>query len=398
MKIVAINSVSYGSTGNIMFQISEIAKRHSHEVFLYTKAWKGYKTINENHKLIGNYFENGVHVVLSRITGLNGCFAIYGTWKLIKELERINPDIIHLHNLHFWCLNLPMLFKYIKKHNIRTIWTLHDCWTFTGHCPHFALIKCDKWKTGCGKCPQYKKYPESYFDRSKIMFKLKRKWFNGVSDLTLVTPSKWLYDLVKQSYLKEYNAKLIYNGIDLSIFKPTNNNHRNIYKIEHKYVILGVSFNWGIGKGLDVFIELSKKMNEKYQIVLVGTDDDTDKILPESIISIHKTSNQTELAKLYTMADVFVNPTREEVLGLVNIEALACGTPVITFNTGGSPECIDENCGVVVECDDIKTLMLEIIRICEEKPFTAESCVERAKRFDKNIKYNEYIDLYGDLC
>ena len=302
--------------------------------------------------------------------------------------------MIHLHNLHGWYINFPLLFKYIKKNNIRVIWTLHDCWTFTGHCPHFDMIGCEKWKTGCYQCPQIGEYPASYADISKWMYKHKKQWFTGVEDMTLVTPSEWLANLTRQSFLKDYPVKVINNGIDLSIFKPTESDFRKKYDLEDKFILLGVAFGWGKRKGLDVFIELSKRLDERYQIVLVGTDENVDKQLPKNIISIYRTQNQTELAEIYTAADLFVNPTREENFPTVNIESLACGTPIVTFRTGGSPEIIDESCGVVVEKDDIDGMQKEIERIYEKRPFGQEDCVKRAQNFDMNDKFAEYVELY----
>ena len=228
------------------------------------------------------------------------------------------------------------------------------------------------------------------------MYRLKKKWFTGVKDMTIVTPSQWLAELAKQSFLKDYPVKVINNGIDLSVFKPTESDFRKKYGIpENKYLLLGVAFDWGVRKGLDVFIELFKRLpQEQFQIILVGTNKNIDKRLPKGIISIHRTQNQTELAEIYTAADVFINPTREEVLGLVNIESLACGTPVITFDTGGSPECIDETCGAVVPCGDVNALEKEILRVCKQKIYTREDCIKRAKAFDQNEKYEEYVSLY----
>ena len=286
-----------------------------------------------------------------------------------------------------------MLFRYIKKNNVKVIWTMHDCWALTGHCANFDMVGCDKWKTECKKCPQYRDYPKSLFDNSKFMHKNKKKWFLGVKDLTIVTPSNWLEGIVKQSFLKDYPVKVINNGIDLTVFKPTESNFREKYNLKDKFILLGVAFGWGERKGLDVFIELSKRLSEEYQIVLVGTDDNTDKLLPDNIISIHRTQNQTELAEIYTAADLFVNPTREENFPTVNIEALACGTPVLTFNTGGSPEIIDESCGAVVAKNDIDSLEKEIYSF-KESFQSFSHCIARARTFNEAEKYLEYIKLY----
>ena len=308
--------------------------------------------------------------------------------------------MIQLHNLHNCYINLPLLFRFIKKHKIPVVWTLHDCWSFTGQCAYFDMIKCSKWKSGCHNCQQTHIYPSSYVDRTKEMWKLKKKWFCGVENMTLVTPSQWLADCVKESYLGDYQTQVIYNGIDLNVFNMVNSDAKKKYNIpENKFLLLGVSFGWSERKGLDVFNELAERLDfEKYQIVLVGTNDKTDELLHPNIISIHKTNNQTELAEIYSAADVFVNPTREEALGLVNIEANACGLPVVTFRSGGSPECINAESGSVVERDDVNALEKEIIRICESKPFSKENCRKQAAKFDLNVKFAEYLDLYERIA
>lgn len=399
MKTVLINSCNFGSTGNIMLEIAETAENGGYTAAVcYPQSRDNSRKQKEKDFVIGTRFSRNIHLQLAGITGLNGCFSYFSTLKLLKKLDKVKPDIIHLHNLHNCYINLSMLFKYIKKHNIKTVWTLHDCWAFTGHCPHFDMIGCDKWKTGCYSCPQYKEYPKSLFDNSKYMYRLKKKWFTDIKDMTIVTPSEWLASLVKESYLKDYPVKVINNGIDLNVFKPTESDFRKKYALENKYIVLGVAFGWGRRKGLDVFIELEKRFDkEKYKIVLVGTDDNIDKLLPDNIISIHRTQNQTELAKIYSAADVFANPTREENYPTVNMEALACGTPVVTFNTGGSPEMLDETCGAAVAKDDNDAMYNEIIRICETKPYSMEACIKKAKGFDKNEKFGEYIRLYEVL-
>ena len=340
MRIVQINGGAKGSTGKIMMGIADVARTQGHEVMCASPITSTNRDAGANcgYYRIGTYNSRRVNVAFARITGYNGCFAWVETYKLLKKIDEFQPDIIHLHNLHDSYINLPMLFSYIKKHDIPVVWTLHDCWAFTGHCPHFTIAKCDKWKTGCHGCKQYKDYPASIFDNSELMWKLKKKWFTGVKNMTIVTPSEWLAGLAKESYLKEYPIQVINNGIDLDVFKPTKSDFREKYGISpSECVILGVSFGWNYKKGLDCFVKLRNELNEQYRIVLVGTDSSIDKQLPSGIVSIHRTQNQKELAEVYSAADVFFNPTREEVLGLVNLESLACGTPVVTFNTGGSP-------------------------------------------------------------
>ena len=398
MNIVQINGGTVGSTGKIMLGISTVCTDEKQRTLCAAPEVPSGNKIGQNYYIIQNNNHRKINVLFDRITGRHNMHSKIATEKLLKVISGFKPDIIQLHNLHEAYINLPMLFKYIKKHNIKTVWTLHDCWAFTGHCPHFDIVGCDKWKTGCYDCPQYKDYPKSFFDNSKYMYRLKKKWFTGVKNMTIVTPSEWLAGLVKESYLKDYPVKVINNGIDLNVFKPTESDFREKYGCENKYIVLGVAFGWGKRKGLDVFIELEKRLDkEKYKIVLVGTDDSVDKLLPENIISIHRTQNQTELAEIYTAADVFANPTREENYPTVNMESVACGTPVVTFNTGGSPEMLDETCGAVAEKDDTDAMYNEIIRICETKPYSEEACLKKANGFDAWRKFENYVQLYRKI-
>ena len=402
MKVVEINIYHAGSTGKIMLQIASTARRKGHLVKTCSPArfLRGNKTdmpFIEDHTYWGSKSEFYVHNYVGMLLGRNGTFSHRGTRKLIRELKNFNPDIIHLHNIHAFCINLPMLFGYIKKNNIKVIWTLHDCWAFTGHCAHFAFAKCDKWKTRCHHCPQPRVYPKMYLDTSKKMYELKRKWFCGIENMTIVTPSQWLCNLVKESFLKNYPVKVINNGIDLSIFKPTESGFRSKYGCEDKKILVGVASTWGAGKGLDVFLELAKRLDDGYRIVLVGLDKNYVSNIPENVIAIKRTENQQQLAEIYTTADLFVNPTREDTYPTVNIEALACGTPILTFKTGGSPEIIDETCGSVVDVDDISTMEREIIRILKDKPYSKEACLKKAKTFDMNDRFEEYVELYEEV-
>ncbi len=401
MRVVQINGGAKGSTGKIMMGIAEVARAQGHEVMCASPITTTNRDAGEDcgYYRIGTFNSRRVNVALARITGFNGCFAWFETYKLLKKIDEFKPDIIHLHNLHDSYINLPMLFSYIKKHNVPTVWTLHDCWAFTGQCPHFTIVKCDKWKVGCHNCPQYKEYPASLYDNTKKMWQLKKKWFTGVKNMTIVTPSEWLAGLARESCLKQYPIEVINNGIDLNVFKPTHSNFRKQYGIPgDKYIVLGVSFAWGYRKGLDCFVEMAEKLGEQYQIVLVGTDDEIDKNLPHNIISIHRTQNQKELAEIYSAADVFVMPTREENYPTVNMEAIACGTPVVTFDTGGSPEMLDDKTGIVVEANDIEATKKAIKDICEKKRCNDEEyIVAYSKNFDMKKRFAEYIELYANV-
>ena len=401
VRIVQINGGAKGSTGKIMMGIADVARAQGHEVMCASPITTTNRDAGEDcgYYRIGTFNSRRVNVALARITGFNGCFAWLETYKLLKKIDEFKPDIIHLHNLHDSYINLSMLFSYIKKHNVPTVWTLHDCWAFTGQCPHFTIVKCDKWKAGCHNCPQYKEYPASLYDNTKKMWQLKKKWFTGVKNMTIVTPSEWLAGLARESYLKQYPIEVINNGIDLNVFKPTHSNFREQYGIPgDKYIVLGVSFAWGYRKGLDCFVEMAEKLGEQYQIVLVGTDDEIDKNLPHNIISIHRTQNQKELAEVYSAADVFVMPTREENYPTVNMEAIACGTPVVTFDTGGSPEMLDDKTGIVVEANDIEAIKKAIKDICEKKRCNDEEyIVAYSKNFDMKKRFAEYIELYANV-
>ncbi len=229
MRVVEVNMTHNGSTGKIMFGIADIARKKGHQVWTfspryYQKGQDGIWPEIDGHTYFGSVTENKLHLRLSQITGLHGFFSIMGTKQLLKKLDEIKPDVLHLHNLHNWTINLPLLFRYIKKHDIAVVWTLHDCWSFTGKCPHFTMVQCERWKTGCNRCPQVKEYPQSLVDQTKFMWKMKKRWFTGVKNMTIVTPSQWLAGLVKQSYLKDYPVQVINNGIDLNVFKPTQDN------------------------------------------------------------------------------------------------------------------------------------------------------------------------------
>lgn len=391
MKIVQINTTcGAGSTGKICMAVSQILTENKTENYILYSSAKSEYSFGIKYS---NILSVKLQALYSRIAGNYGFDAKHTTKKLIKTLKKINPDIIHIHNIHSHACNLEILFNYIRKNNIKTYWTFHDCWAFTGYCPHFDMIGCDKWKSQCYNCIQSSQF-SWFFDRSKYLYNKKKQILSNLN-LTIITPSEWLAGLVKQSFLKDYPVKVINNGIDLSIFKPTKSNFREKYNIEDKFIILGVAYGWGIRKGLDVFCKLSEQLeNDKYKIVLVGTDDNVDKQLPDTIISIHRTQNQTELAEIYTAADLLINPTREENYPTVNMEAIACGTPVLTFDTGGSPEILDNECGSIVPKDDIDAMFKEIIRISSDKPYLVDACLNKAKEFNMDDRFSEYIKLY----
>lgn len=389
MKVVQINTTcGIGSTGKISVEISRALSRNNIENYILCSKNNGYPL---GVQCSCNAYIK-VQAIRSRVLGNYGFNSKTATNKMIREMEHIQPDIVHLHNIHGHDCDLEALFSYFRQKKRKLLWTFHDCWAFTAYCPHFTMMKCEKWRSQCSKCIQRQEY-SWLFDGSKRLFERKKELFQGL-DLTIITPSQWLADLVQQSFLKDYPVKVINNGINLGMFKPTESDFRRQYGAEGKKIVLGVAFDWGRRKGLDVFVEMAARLSDDYQIVLVGTNDKIDKLLPHNIISIHRTQNQQELVQIYSAADVFVNPTREENYPTVNMEALACGTPVLTFKTGGSPEIIDETCGSVVDCDDVDAMEKEIIRICSDRPYPEEHCLRKARSFDQNERFEEYVKLY----
>ena len=396
IKVLQINTCNFGSTGNIMLNISKTAQENGYISYVaYANSRTNKKKKVENSILIGSIIERNLHLKLAYYTGRNGCFSVLGTRKFLKKIDELKPDIIHLHNLHNCYINLQMLFNFIKEKDIPVVWTLHDCWAFTGQCPHFTMAKCEKWKNGCYECPQYKEYPASKVDRTQKMYTLKREWFTGVENLTIVTPSQWLADKVAESFLGYYPIKVINNGIDFSIFKPSTSDFRERYRLQSKKVLLGVASVWGKRKRLNIFVELSKMLSEKYKIVLVGLSTEQINSLPDNIIGLPPTNTPKELAKIYSAADWFINPSMEETMGLVSVEALACGTPAIVSNFTAVPKMIDPDCGIVVKKNDADGFYEAIATL--GRSFLQEDCLKHARKFDMNEKYNEYIDIYNKI-
>lgn len=337
-KILFINSVCNGSTGSICKNLYKAAQKAGHTcciAFGRGNAPEDFNTIK-----IGNNFNLYTHILKARLFDASGFGSTLATKKFIKEVDKFKPDIIHLHNVHGYYINIEILFKYLKAHpEIKKIWTLHDCWSFTGHCAYYTYLKCEKWKSECkGDCPNKKEYPKTIFSNIQSNFEKKKNIFLGVKNLILITPSNWLRKEVSKSYLSDYTVQVINNGVDTKIFKPTESNIKEKYHISDKKVVLGVASVWDKRKGLDTFIELSKNINKNYQIVLIGLKSSDTKKLPDNIVGINRTENIQELVEWYSAAEVYFNPTLEDNYPTTNLEAIACGTPVVTFNTGGSPE------------------------------------------------------------
>ena len=342
MKILMINVVcGIRSTGRICTDLADALTERGHEV----KIAYGREAVPEKYQKyavrIGSDFDVKLHGVKSRLFDQTGFGSAKATRKFIEWVKEYDPDVIHLHNIHGYYINIEILFDYLKTCGKRILWTLHDCWAFTGHCSHFTYVKCDRWKTGCNNCPQKKEYPASIIlDNSKQNWIKKKELFTGIPNMTIITPSEWLAGLVKESYLKEYPVTVINNGIDTDVFQPTPSDFRQRYHLEDKTILLGVASTWNDRKGFGDFIKLSEMLDDSYKIVLVGLSDKQMKLIPQNILGITRTNSTKELAQIYTAADVFLNLTYEDNYPTVNLEAQACGTPVITYDTGGSVESV----------------------------------------------------------
>lgn len=394
MKVLQINSVcGIRSTGRICTDLAEILEQNGHKC----KIAYGRETVPERYMKyavrIGTDTDVKIHALQSRVFDNAGFGSKKATDKFIEWVKEYNPDVIHLHNIHGYYINIDVLFSYLAKADKPIIWTLHDCWAYTGHCAYYSYAKCGKWRNGCMHCPQKKGYPSSLvFDSSKKNWERKKTLFTSVKKMTLATPSRWLANQVEQSFLSKYPVKVIPNGIDLNVFKPTPSDFRKKHDLEGKKIILGVASIWDARKGLNDFIELSKRLNKEFKIVLVGLSEEQIKELPGNILGVTRTNDVKELAEIYTAADVFFNSSREETMGLTTIEAMACGTPVVVFNCTAVPEVVDERCGAVCEeisIDCAKACIDDVMR----RHFKPIECCEK---YQKENRYLEYCRSYED--
>jgi len=401
MKILQINTtVNTGSTGRIAEDIGRVIISEGHESYIAYSRPGSEKSKSQLIK-IGTKADVYLHGILTRLFDLHGFGSKAVTQNFIKKLDHVNPDVIGLHNLHGYYLNIEVLFSYLKKVQKPVVWTFHDCWPFTGHCSYFDSVNCERWISGCYSCPLKTKYPASYgLDNSKFNYKKKRELFTGLNNLTIVTPSKWLAELAGKSFLGDYPIEVIHNGIDLDTFRVNDDSLPVNLKNSGKKIVLGVASIWDKRKGLEDFVKLSKISGGKYNIVLVGLSNAQIKSLPAEITGIARTESVKELAALYSLADVFVNPTLSDNFPTTNIEALACGTPVVTYNTGGSPEAIDNSTGIVIEKGDIEQVHQSVLEIlCKDKSDYQKKCRNRAvKYFNKKDRYMDYLNLYEQKC
>ncbi|MBU1564000.1 MAG: glycosyltransferase [Proteobacteria bacterium] len=400
MKVLQINTtINSASTGRIAEDIGNLLLLNNHESHI--AFGRGNRPSSSKQIRIGNKWDITWHGVKSHLLDRHGFGSKIATQWLVAKIQEIGPDLIHLHNLHGYYLNVEELFNFLKTVNLPVVWTMHDCWPFTGHCSYFTYVDCYKWQTECFHCPNKHAYPQSWWlDNSKNNFYRKKLLFTGLKHMVLVAPSQWLGDHLSCSFLQSYPVKIIHNGINLDLFRPSVNNGAKLkYGIDSRNMILGVASVWQKRKGLDDFIELNSLKNQDAAIVLVGLTPSQIKKLPKGIIGISRTENIKELAALYSVADVFVNPTWVDNFPTTNIEALACGTPVVTYNTGGSPEAIDARTGIVVERGNIQELWRAVETIFEHgKDHFKQECRQRAEQmFSSRDRYDDYYQLYLEM-
>lgn len=390
LKILQINCVcGYGSTGNITLDLYRELERAGNQCCI--AYGRGSAPKNVRSYRIGSNMDVYIHAGISRITDRHGFYSRRATKKFVKWMQQYEPDVIHLHNLHGYFINIKLLFLALKEMRKPVIWTLHDCWTFTGHCAHYSAIRCERWKEGCEYCPQLNKYPASWFlDASRKNYCDKRRLFTKLEKMVIVTPSKWLANQIAESYLKEYPVEVIYNGVDMEIFRPRKSNFREKFHLQGKKIILGVANVWNEGKGLSIFIELAEKLDDAYKIVLVGMTKKQINKLSSDILAIERTADRHELAEIYTAADLYLNPSEGETFGLTTVEALACGTKVLVNNSTALPEIVGYKNEMILDDRNI----IKSITCAIDNNISQSDNRALAEKYEKYRQIQQYMKLY----
>ena len=392
-------SLALGSTGRISEDIATLARTAGWDTYMaHGSRYVGRSEMIPIH--VGSKLDEYIHFAQGLVLDNHGLGSKSATKRFLEQLDTVQPDVVHMHNIHGYYLNYPLLFDYLKKKQIPVIWTLHDCWAFTGHCSHFITAKCEKWKKeGCHDCSLKKSYPKSFVDNSRRNFELKKKYFTSLDQVIVVSVSEWLKSNVDQSFLSVYPGKVIYNGVDTTVFQPINNNIKKDLGIEGKKLLIGVATSWNNSKGLNDYYQLAKMLPSDYQIVLIGLSTKQIEELPKDIIGITRTNNQQELVQYYSAADIVLNLSYAETFGLTTVEGFACGTPSIVYNATASPELISDETGIIVEPGDIKGVCDAIsVMIQRGNEYYSTNCRKRAvEKFDKIVQFQKYIELYDHL-
>lgn len=392
------------STGRIMQEIGELAMQNGWESYVaYSYGRDGIKDCQSRLLPIGNKWDVLRHGIVTRLFDRHGLSSNAVTSKFISQIKELQPDVIHIHNIHGYFLNYRLLFEYLSRCHIPVIWTVHDCWLYTGHCYYYSYVGCNKWQSGCRYCPQKREFPASlWFDRSQQNYADKKAAFTSMPRnlLTIVPVSQWIREEMAHSFLRDYEYRIIHNGINTETFKLFDGEEIKLrYQLQGKHIFLGVASIWSKEKGLKDFIQLARLLREDEVIVLVGIKPKEQRLLPKNIIGIARTENTRQLAELYSAADAFVNLTWQDNYPTVNLEAIACGTPVVTYRTGGSIEVITPSTGIVVEQGDLSGV-LKAVRTIESKGkgYYTQPCRNYAlAHFCKEERYADYLTLYDEL-
>ena len=390
-------SCNSGAIGRIAEQINLRASEKGWDTF-FAYGRIAHLPVGSQLIHVGCMMDEYLHYAEHRIFDNEGLASRHATRTLIRKISEISPDIIHLHNIHDHWLNYEILFRYLKQIDIPIVWTQHDCWSFTGGCYHFAISGCKKWKNECSKC-FINQGILPLRDCSKKHYYKKKELFNGPPKLTLVTVSHWLEGLLRQSFLKNNRIEVIYNGVDLEIFKPQTSKIKENLNIEGKILLVAVATAWSLHKGLNDYISLSSRLPENVKLLMVGVNDKQRKMLPKEILCMDRTQNVKELAEIYSGADIVLNLSYEETFGMTTAEGFACGTPGIVYNCTASPELISDETGEIVQAGDIDGVLGAIDKIIKRGgDYYTPQCRKRAcEMFDMNKNFESYIKLYEDL-
>ena len=399
MKVLQINSVcGIRSTGRICTDLAQVLEQQGHAC----RIAYGRETVPAQYRRfavrIGNELGVRLDGVQTRLFDNAGFHSAAATKRFLAWVKEYDPDVIHLHNLHGYYIHIGLLFEYLKESGKPVVWTLHDCWPFTGHCAHFAAQGCQKWQRECNKCPLRGEYPASlFFDNSRNNYRRKKDLFKGLAQMQIVTPSDWLGNCIGQSFLGNYPVTTIRNGVDLSLFRAEKSEFIHRYGLETKRIVLGVASAWSKHKGLDAFYRLAELLGEGYQVVLVGLTPAQMETVPSNVLGIQRTDSIQELAQIYAAAYVHVSMSREETMGMTLIEANACGTPVIVFDSTALPEIVTQKTGVVLQ-EHTAEAVAEVLRETDfSKEKYAAACISHAQGFAKNEMYAKYIELYRSM-
>lgn len=395
MRVLQINSFGNLSTGKIAADIQRVLTERGHEgclAFARNSAAGDVASMR-----IGSRGDVLLHGALSRLTDRTGFYSTRATRRFLRAVDEYDPDVIHLHNLHGYYINIDLLFRYLKERRKPVVWTLHDCWAFTGHCCYYSTAGCDRWQSGCHDCPNRREYPASLrMDRSRDNYRRKRALFTGIEEMRLVPVSRWLDGEVGRSFLRDYPREVIFNGIDLQAFQPTRSDFRRTHGLEGKQIILGVASTWSERKGLADFLQLSRMLDANQHIVLVGLNEKQRRGLPENVTGLGRTDGLHALAEIYTAADVFLNASVEETFGLPTVEAMACGTTAVVYDQTALPEVIADGCGAVVRAHDLRQVLDCIKRVPMGE--TNQAAIRQARRYDKRSQFQRYVEIYEELC